>query len=79
MKPLSDNIKRARKASGLTQEQAARKLSNLRREEVSRSRYAKYEEGINPPWDMMPVIMKAFGIKEQDMYPFIYNEEFFKK
>ncbi len=74
MKPFSENIKKARKQKGWSQEQTSRFLR------VGRPRYGAWEEGRgNPPWEMMPVIMEVFEIKEQDMYPFIFNEEFFKK
>ncbi len=71
MKPFSENIKKARKQKGWSQEQAARALN------VGRPRYGSWEEGrARPAWEMQAVIMEVFEIKEQDMYPFIFNDNF---
>jgi DNA-binding XRE family transcriptional regulator len=72
-KALPKNLKEARSRKEWSQEQAARRIG------IKQKTYAKYEEKVNPPWELMPVIMEAFGIKEEDMYPFCYNEDFFKK
>lgn len=72
---FSQNLVKARKKKGWSQEKTARKMKT-----VERARYAAWEEGrSNPPMDLMPVIMEAFGIKENDMYPFVFNENFFRK
>lgn len=73
MRPLAKNIKQARKIKGLSQEQAARKLG------LTKKTYAKYEEDRNrPKWEQLKIIMEHFGIKEEDMYPFVFNENFWE-
>lgn len=71
MRPLANNIREARKNKGWSQERAAQKLG------IKRPAYAKYEEDrAQPKADMLRIIMEHFGIQEQDMYPFVFNQEF---
>jgi transcriptional regulator with XRE-family HTH domain len=73
-RPLSINITTARKRKGLTQEQQAKALK------MDRPRYAAYEEDrAEPHYDLVKTIMDFHGIKEEDMYPFIFNKNFWKE
>lgn len=74
MRPLALNIKTARKKKGWSQERTAQKLG------INQKAYAKYEEDRSQPrTDMLKIILDYFGIKEEEMYPFVYNENFWSK
>ena len=72
-RPLAENLIRLRKTKGLTQGEAAIKLGK------SIKTYQAWEEDrAEPQLKMIKIIMEAFGLKETDMYPFAYNEDFWK-
>lgn len=71
---FSKNIKQARTNKGWSQEKAANKLG------IKQKTYAKYEEGRSyPPPELLKIIIEYFGINEQDMYPFVYNDNFWNE
>lgn len=73
MRPLAKNIKQARKKKDESQERVARKLG------IKQKTYAKYEEGRSyPKPELLKIILEYFGIKEEEMYPFVYNESFWE-
>lgn len=73
-KPIAINMKEGRVRNGWKQQQVANKLG------IGRPKYAKYEEGrAEPSLDLVRDILSLFGIKEDETYPFIYNESFWKK
>jgi transcriptional regulator with XRE-family HTH domain len=73
MKPLSKNLKKARNQKGWSQERTAQKLG------IKQKTYAKYEEGRSyPKPELLKIILEYFGIKEEEMYPFVYNESFWE-
>ena len=53
---LSENLKKLRKANGLTQQQLANTLK------IKRSTYAYYEHGVNPGTDMIKNLADIFKI-----------------
>jgi transcriptional regulator with XRE-family HTH domain len=72
-KPLAKNIRTARKKKDESQEKTARKLG------IKQKTYAKYEEGRSyPKPELLKIILEYFDIKEEDMYPFVYNENFWQ-
>jgi transcriptional regulator with XRE-family HTH domain len=71
MRPLSKNLKKARAVKGWSQQRAAQKIG------IKQKRYAKYEEDrAEPNTELLKIILEYFGIREEDMYPFVYNENF---
>lgn len=73
MKPLNKNIREGRKKKGWSQEALARKVGKPRRTVSS------HENGVRPEDDLIMVYMQFFGLEEKDFYPFISNENFWKK
>lgn len=74
MRPLANNLKKARKKKDLTQGQTAIGLK------LNIKTYQAYEEDrAEPSLGMMAVILDFFEIREEEVYPFIYNEDFWKK
>jgi transcriptional regulator with XRE-family HTH domain len=68
---FSHNLAKARKRKEESQERVARKLG------IKQKTYAKYEEGRSyPKPELLKIIIEYFGIREEDMYPFVYNENF---
>jgi transcriptional regulator with XRE-family HTH domain len=71
MRPLSTNLRKARKEKGWSQQRAAQKIG------IKQKTYAKYEEDrAEPNTELLKIILEYFGIREEDMYPFVYNENF---
>lgn len=66
---ISENIKAARKAAKLKQEDVAAKLN------VPRSTYATWEGGADPPMEMIAAVAKVCGYKFRDLV----DEDFIDK
>ena len=71
IRPLAKNIRQGRKIKDESQEKTARKIG------IKQKTYAKYEEGrCYPKPEILKILMEYFGIKEEEMYPCVYNEKF---
>ena len=67
MSVISENIKKLRKAKGLTQEELAEKTN------VSYQAVSKWENGGSPDIEMLPILANTFGVSIDELMGFKLN------